>query len=563
MAGSSLLDLVILWHMHQPDYRDQTSGEFTHPWVYLHAIKDYADMAAHLERHPHMRAVVNLVPVLLDQLEDYADQFASGRLRDPLLRLLARDEATPLTAAERQFAIDHCMRTNHTTMVAPYPSYNTLYNALSVFGTRNPEYLSDRFLYDLVTWYHLAWTGETVRRSSELVPRLMARGAGYTHADRIALYELMGQTVSGLVGRYARLATDGRIELSSTPQSHPLAPLLIDFASARETMPGAPLPQWPGFPGGTARVQSQIAAALESHARRFGERPAGIWPAEGGVSGALVRLLAQAGCRWTASGEGVLANSLRAGGEHTMKREQTLYRPYRVGGEQIAVFFRDERLSDRIGFEYARWHSRDAALNFVSELELIADHAQEGDIPLVSVILDGENCWEHYPYNGYYFLDTLYATLEAHPRVRTTTFTAYLDAQPPPAHRGQLKQLTSGSWVYGNFSTWIGSAEKNHAWDLLCAAKHGFDLVMASERLDAAAHAEALRQLAVCESSDWFWWMDEGNPVRVVADFDLQFRSNLKRLYTLLQLPPPGALDEPICRGSGHPEVGGTMRRST
>ena len=101
MNRSRPLDLVLVWHLHQPDYRDHASGEFVLPWVYLHAIKDYTDMAWHLERHPGMRAVINWVPVLLDQLEDYVDQFQSRRLRDPLLRLLARDAAQPRTEGAR------------------------------------------------------------------------------------------------------------------------------------------------------------------------------------------------------------------------------------------------------------------------------------------------------------------------------------------------------------------------------------------------------------------------------------------------------------------------------
>ena len=68
MPAAKQLRLVLLWHMHQPDFRDFNTGEFTQPWVYLHAIKDYTDMAAHLENHPGVHAVVNLVPVLLDQL---------------------------------------------------------------------------------------------------------------------------------------------------------------------------------------------------------------------------------------------------------------------------------------------------------------------------------------------------------------------------------------------------------------------------------------------------------------------------------------------------------------
>src|SRR6185369_9495855 len=102
--------------MHQPDYRDHVSGEFVLPWVYLHALKDYSDMAAHLERHPQVRAMVNFVPVLLDQIEDYCDQFASGRFRDPLLRLLAQPDLNEMTQSVRKFAIGSCFRGNHATM---------------------------------------------------------------------------------------------------------------------------------------------------------------------------------------------------------------------------------------------------------------------------------------------------------------------------------------------------------------------------------------------------------------------------------------------------------------
>ena len=95
------IHLVLLWHMHQPDYRNYETGEFTLPWVYLHAIKDYSDMVSHLEAHPSIKAVVNFVPVLLDQLEDYAAQFASGQFRDPLLRLLATPDLEQVSAPDR------------------------------------------------------------------------------------------------------------------------------------------------------------------------------------------------------------------------------------------------------------------------------------------------------------------------------------------------------------------------------------------------------------------------------------------------------------------------------
>jgi alpha-amylase/alpha-mannosidase (GH57 family) len=557
-------DLVLLWHMHQPEYRDAATGEFTQPWVYLHAIKDYADMAAHLERHPGVRAVINFVPVLLDQIEAYARQFADGEVRDPLLRLLARDERTPLSGEERQLVIAQCFRANHDKMVGPYPCYkrlHDLYARLDREGSTGLEYLSDRYCYDLVTWYHLAWTGETVRRASALVTRLMTSGAEFSHSDRLGLFALIGEVVKDIMPRYAKLAASGQIELSTTPHFHPLAPLLIDFNAAREAQPALDLPA-SGYPGGIERVRAQLDQARASHARRFGNAPGGVWPAEGAISARLAELFAERGVRWIASSESVLMHTLKQSGAAMTERWRELYRPWNTGHGALACFFRDDRLSDLIGFEYAKWHSADAAVHFVAELEAIAGHASADATPLVAVILDGENCWEYYPYNGFYFLDALYSRLETHAAVRTTTFSAALDETPPRAAPGRLPRLVAGSWVHGDLTTWIGSPDKNRAWELLVAAKQSYDLVFASGRLSEAQRAAAAAQLANCEGSDWFWWMGDYNPAAAVATFDRLFRANLARLYAVLALPAPPTLAQPISRGQGHPELGGAMRRA-
>jgi alpha-amylase/alpha-mannosidase (GH57 family) len=240
---------------------------------------------------------------------------------------------------------------------------------------------------------------------------------------------------------------------------------------------------------------------------------------------------------------------------------RVLYRPYGLrGAPDLTLFFRDDRLSDLIGFEYAKWNSRDAAANLVSELEAIAAGTRDGEPRTVSVILDGENCWEYYPYNGFYFLEALYQSLESHPVIRTTT---YRDVLAEPGRPVQtLDHLAAGSWVQGDFATWIGSPEKNHAWDLLCEAKQSFDLVMASGRLDETRRGEGLRQLGACEASDWFWWLGDYNPQFAVASFDRLYRDALGNLYRLLGLPPPEGLAQPLGHGAGHPEAGGAMRRA-
>lgn len=570
------LDLIFLWHMHQPDYRDHgavgtgakvgaggtAAGEFVLPWVYLHAMKDYVDMAAHLERHPQIRCVVNFVPVLLDQIEDYARQFASGQFRDPLLRMLAIPDLDDINDEDRRLLLDTCFRSNHTTMLAPFPHYQRLHNLYELHARADETacpYLSGAYFSDLVTWYHLAWTGESERRRNPLLATLMSQGEGYDARDRQQLLASIGELMSGLIPRWRALAARGQVELSSTPQTHPLSPLLLDFKAARESLPEAPLPFTAAYPGGRSRVIAHIDAARISHARRFGAPPVGMWPAEGAVSEDFVKYLAAADCRWIASGEGVLNNSLAAS---KISDPHAAYHPWKLGSAPgLTLFFRDERLSDLIGFDYAKWHGRDAAQHLVTQLEAILDGAAENETPVVSIILDGENAWEHYPYNGYYFFEDLYGLLAEHPRIRTTTY-AELLARPKPPPATVLPRLTAGSWVYGTLSTWIGDTAKNRGWDLLCEAKQSCDRVLASGRLDSAQVAAVNAQLAICESSDWFWWFGDYNPSAAVASFDSLFRRNLARLYGLLQLEPPAHLDTPICAGSATAE-GGSMRRVT
>ena len=566
------LDLVFLWHMHQPDYRDYSTGDFVLPWVYLHAIKDYSDMAYHLEQHPGVKAVVNFVPILLDQLEDYEQQFSSGQMRDPLLRLLVCENLHNISGTERQLILESCFRSNLTKMVAPYPAYKRLFDIFKMVelnGQVALSYLSGQYMADLLTWYHLAWFGETVRRENDVLIQMMSKDENFTYADRKLIFELIGKVISEIIPRYRKLAESGQIEISATPHYHPLAPLLLDFNSARESEPGSSLPKAVCYPGGKSRVEAHIISTIKSHRSRFGVTPYGIWPAEGAVSTPLLEVLAEQKCRWVASGEGVLANSLRKMGE-LPDRAKYLYRPYRLKGAANSVncFFRDDRMSDLIGFEYSNWNGKDAANNFVAQLEEIATNAPEAETPLVGIILDGENAWEYYPYNGYHFLNDLYTALENHPSIRTTTYSEYLEDSDEDITRnfpkpGELTGLVAGSWVYGTFSTWIGSPDKNHAWDMLCAAKQSYDMVMAAGRLSANEKTAAEKQLSSCESSDWFWWFGDYNPSDAVGSFDRLYRHNLMQLYRLLKLPVPEYLNNPISQGGGGAEGGGTMRRGS
>ena len=556
-----MLNLILCWHFHQPDYR--TGQGYFLPWAYLHALKDYSDMAAHLEAQPAMRAVVNFVPTLLEQLDDYATQFASGHFTDPLLARLAEPKLGRLSRADKQFLLEACFRLHPPTMLEPFPPYRELHalsQQVQSQGEAGPDYFSAQYFADLLTWYHLVWTGETVRRQYPLVLTLMQKGRGFTPADRRALLDLIGEVITGLIPRYKALAERGQVELSTTPHSHPIAPLLIDFKAAREAKPGLPLPQAQAYPGGAERVKVHIDAARESHRAHFGAPPVGMWPAEGGVSQAALRQFSDAGVRWIASGEGVLMNSIRASGQDASRPCQWRCRPYRLTGTDTVCFFRDDYLSDLIGFEYKNWFARDAVRHFLHSLEDRYHYTNCQD-HVVTVILDGENAWDYYPYNGWYFLSELYSALVEHPDIHLTTFADYL-AQHPGSPM-TLPRLVAGSWVYGDFTTWMGHPDKNRAWDLLCAAKTAYDTTLAQGALDAASAQAAEALLRSCESSDWFWWFGDTNPAASVRAFDRLYRDKLRRLYRTLGLTPPADLEQPISQGGGPAEAGGVMRRGS
>ena len=561
------LRVVLYWHMHQPHYKVAEDGEYRLPWTYLHAIKDYVDMAAHLEAAPEgARAVVNFAPTLLEQIDDYAAQVTAhleggAAIGDPLLAALAA-ETLPTEIADRERLAAACTRANETHLINRFAPYRALIDMLSWIGDRRElfGYLNDQYLNDLITWYHLAWLGESVRRNDSRVKRLMDKGVGFSLEERRLLLAVIGELLAGVIGRYRLLAEQGRVELSVTPYAHPIAPLLLEIGSAAEAMPHAPLPRLAAYPGGEERTRWHVRHGLEVFRRHFGFDPVGCWPAEGSVSDATLALLESSGFQWAASGEGVLRNSIAAAGETPEGAcGEGLFHPYRIADGKLACFFRDDGLSDLIGFTYGKWHADDAVSDFINHLNNIRAACKHSPDSVVSVILDGENAWEYYPENGYYFLSALYQRLAEHPDIELTTFSRCLDEG---VSLRPLPHLVPGSWVYGTFSTWIGERDKNHGWDLLGEAKRAFDEAVAAGRLKGAALAEAERQLAICEGSDWFWWFGDYNPADAVSDFEGLFRSHLRTLYRLIGTPPPQSLFARFTHGgTDFVAAGGVMRQ--
>ncbi len=530
---ASPVDLVFLWHHHQPDYRSPRTGRSLLPWVRLHATKDYLDMARRLERHPSLKAAFNFVPSLLDQLEA-----AAAGAPDDLFELLARP-LSELSAEERAELQSRCS-------AAPRHAFERWprYLALAGRGDRGRHAagpVTDDELLALECWFLLAWIDPLFYGEPEAA-RALERAGGFSPPHRDDLLALHRRLLGEVVPAYRALAERGQIELSASAYYHPILPLLVSLDSARRARPDLKLPA-ERFES-AADAACQIASARARHAAVFGAPPLGMWPPEGSVSPEAAELAVRCGVRWLASDEGVLWQSLPPGA----RRREQLYRPWRFAtpAGDVALLFRDHELSDRIGFVYHHWNPEEAAADFLARVRRVARESGSERVPLVSVILDGENCWEYYPDDGGPFLEALYSALERAPDIRTRT---PAEAVADGAALGALPRLHSGSWIDADFHIWIGHPEKNRAWDLVSRARRA--LVEAGTT--AESHAEAWESLFAAEGSDWFWWYGDDHHTRDKAVFDRLFREHLRAAYERSGQASPGWLQVSISGSEAGP----------
>ena len=547
---SAPLDVVFIWHMHQPYYKDTVQNEYVLPWTYLHGIKDYYDMPAIVEDTPGARAVFNLVPSLIEQLQDYA----AGTAVDRFLIKGQQDPAT-MNDDDKVFLLENFFSANRQRMIEPHRRYLEL---LYMAGEGKPgsareriRHFSDQDLRDLQVCFFLAWTGEAARRRFPEFRQLLEKGEGYSAEDLALLFATQRRLLNDILPLYQRLHQQGRIELALSPYFHPILPLLCDTQLAREAMPKVTLPQERfRHPEDAA---AQIRRGLVYFQEVLGITPHGMWPSEGSVSDEALSIIAECGLSWVASDEEVLARSLDGGLGHHNER---LYRPWRytTGHGDLGIFFRDHRLSDLIGFSYSQWDPGRAVLDFCGRLRQI--HQQIGsEGRVIPVILDGENAWEFYPDNAYDFLSGLYAAVaEAHD-LRLTTCS---DVLQQSTFEGRLHRIHPGSWINANYGIWIGHPEENLAWDLLHQARQAVN-----QHHPAAAHIlqacgtngdETARMLCTslyaAEGSDWFWWFGDDHFSPHSDRFDHLFRQHLTNVYRLLGLDPPSKLLEPIKKKS-------------
>ncbi|MBL8848765.1 MAG: hypothetical protein JNG89_03740 [Planctomycetaceae bacterium] len=545
------ISLALFWHQHQPYYPDDVSGENLFPWVRLHGTKDYIGMALHLKEVPEFRCTINLVPSLLDQIQRYTDRGGSDRHLD-----VSRRPADSLSDADVQFLLNNFFMANVDSMIRPYPRYMDLY-VKRRFGAETAEQAARRFstddLRDLQVWFNLTWIHPLLFEQDAELRAFLDKGRSWTENEKQWLLDQHLAILRRIIPLHKELSASGQVELTTTPYYHPILPLLWDKRSAREAMPGCPLPRFiDPYPDDAI---AQVRQAVEFHTRLFGAPPDGMWPSEGSVSQDIVESLCAAGIRWIATDEEILSHStdgfVGRDGQGHVRRPEMLYRPWHVDtvGGALQIVFRDHGLSDLIGFHYQRNEAAAAAndmLGRVASIGRAVEPHNAGRPALVPIILDGENCWEYYPDGGVSFLRQLYRGAASHPGIRPVRMSDHLREYPAT---DRISRLFAGSWISHNFAIWIGHAEDRAAWDALHEARTF--LLEREAQGDAPPDAlqKARRELQIAEGSDWYWWFGDDHSSAQDGLFDQLFRRHLENIYTLLGEPAPPQLLRPIAQG--------------
>jgi alpha-amylase/alpha-mannosidase (GH57 family) len=493
------------------------------------------------------------VPSLLVQLQQYTD----GGRQDRHLRI-SHLPPDGLEEEDLVYLLDNFFMVFPDHMIRPYPRYAQLFQKRGM-GVDTALQAAKRFtrrdILDLQCWSNLTWIHPLAFERDKELAEFLKKGRHWTQEEKQWLLAKQVELLAEVIPLHRRLQERGQIELTTTPFFHPILPLLWDKRLAQRAMPEVVLPKaLESYPDD---VNQQIQRAADFHQQVFGQKPRGLWPSEGSVCQGIIPAIAKAGIEWIATDEEILSCSTdgwvsRDPNGH-LRNPEMLYRPWRVeeAGRSLQMVFRDHAMSDQIGFHYQRIQADHAVDDFFAKIHAIA-RATGGNAglrpSLVSIILDGENCWEYYPNGGVDFLRTLYRRVAGQPKVTPVRVCDYLDKYPAT---DKLGNLFPGSWIQHNFGIWIGHPECNRAWDLLDQTRTHLQQVTEAKEKPREQLNRAWEELSIAEGSDWFWWFGDSHSSEQDTLFDRLFRKHLQNVYTALGEEPPGELARPISQGHG------------
>ena len=471
------IHLVVLWHMHQPQYRDPATGRYVLPWTRLHALKDYWGMVRVLEEFPAVHATFNVVPSLAAQLEEYA----SGHFDEPWFTL-AFSPADTLSDEDKAELLRRGFQVNRENLMRRWPRYAELFDWAQQAGGGSGAHASAlRDWRDLQLLSQLAWMDEEYLAQDPEVSRLSRQ--------RLRLHRSRQADPARQADRAAGAASCPNIAARRTPGRSKFPPRrsTIRFCrcSATPTSPASPIParrslsRRSAIPKTLANNWCARAAITNSCSagRRWGcGRRKGRFPTR------RSSIAAELGFRWFASDEGVLGRTLNIGfgrdADGVPSNADRLYAPLRVrlGGREITGFFRDHYLSDLVGFVYSRM---DAVGGRRRSAPPPAGHrrARADRPPAHSLAHSGRReCLGVLPRQR---ARIPAAVLPAH---RRRSGHSHADGQRSRRGRRRNRDRSSisfpASWINANFDIWIGHSEDVAAWNLLRDARDFYERAM-------------------------------------------------------------------------------------
>ena len=542
------LYIAILYHQHQPMYKDPVKNFYYLPWVRLHTIKDYYDMLTWVERIPKLKLNFNFVPSLLVQIEDYA----KGAM-DKHLELTLKD-VQYLTEEDKLYILKEFFNCNWHNMLYPYKRYKELlelrgHNMSEEELYRKIKYFRNNDWLDLKMWSNLVWFDPYWRETDKEIKQFFEKERNFTQEDIIKMVEKQRWICGQLINKLKQLQDEKKIEITFTPFYHPILPILCDPEKAKVSNPYISLPNnWIPL---KEDAEMQLRLGKQYYEKLFGISPKGVWPAEGSVSEDIIPLLCNNDIKWFATDEEILMKSLYLYNQ-TLSRNK-IYQHYQLksfGNKPIYVIFRDAEISNNIGFVYYKWNYKDAVKDIEKKLTFIYEEVynkEKYNTAIVPIILDGENCWEFYPNDGTEFLYEFYHMLTTNELFETVLISDYICTNP---NAEMLPKLWPGSWIGANFNIWIGHFEDNTAWEYLYKTR-GFLVNYINQNKEKAASLEekinlCWEEIYIAEGSDWYWWFGDEHYTPQSNVFDSLFRQHLKNVYLILGEQPPSCLDIPI-----------------
>ncbi len=587
------INVLFLWHFHQPYYKDNFTGEMLMPWTRLHATKDYYFMGALLKNYPKIHATFNYSPSLLRQLEDYTEGYGD-MLKSEKFLSVSSQKISELSPENKLFIIEKffpaCSSSNN--FIEKSGRFKQLYYRLKTADAEGFEEKLNLFdsqdYLDIIVLFNLLWFDPLSISSDEFLTALKTKDKKFTEEEKDKLIkEKIPMVLNKILPLITELAKSGQIELSASPYYHPILPLLCDTDIA-DFHDGIKLPA-PFRHSEDAGYQ--IKSALDYFDKKLGYKIEGMWPSEGSVSERALKLFIDAGINWIATDEEILSNSIGVNFSESSSNRKLLYRAYAVkrNGKYSYIFFRDKGLSDLIGFKYSNYEPKAAAEDLINNLKNIALSLRNYDkngLAAVPIILDGENAWEYYKNNGFDFFNYLYEGLSDNDNayaINAVTFGEYIkkaenilkinggepDGQYEYGKTGvkiksfsdikwnlepdsefdfskiyNIPTIYPGSWINHNFRIWIGDTEDNKAWDMLSKTRDY--LAHKNKTPDAGDYKAAWEQIFIAEGSDYNWWYGEDRTSGIDEEYDSLYRTHLINVYKFLKDNPPDEYYIPI-----------------